>query len=189
MADYSALSDENLVSLYKKDDDFAAEALAARYMKKAGAIASQLGVSADEKADLIQEGMIGFLSAVYSYDDKRQVSFSGFACACIKNKMLSALRKNSAARKIPQSLTVPYEEVNESLVNDMTPEQQLISEKNSNDIENAINELSKQEQLAFRLYLTGLTYEQIALKLSLTPKAVDGTLQRARKKLRKALSL
>lgn len=189
MANYSDLSDEKLVSLYKADDDFAAEVLAARYMKKADAIAQQLSVSPIEKADLIQEGMIGFLSAVYSYDEKKSSKFSAFACACMKNKMLSALRKTCAKGKIPASLTVPYDGADESLVNNMTPEEQLISEKNANDIENAINELSKQEELAFRLYLTGLTYEEIALKLSLTAKAVDGTLQRARKKLRKALSL
>lgn len=189
MADYSTLSDENLVSLYKGDDDLAAEALAGRYMKKAEIIACQLGVSPNEKADLIQEGMIGFLSAVYSYDESKRASFSTFACACMRNKMLSALRKSSAKGKVPPMLTVPYEEMDESLVNNMTPEEQLISEKNSKDIENAIDELSKQEQLALRLYLTGLKYDEIALKLSLTPKAVDGTLQRARKKLRKALSL
>ncbi len=189
MADFSFLSDEQLLSLYKQENNQAAEVLADRYIKKAGAIVGSLHVPTDEFADLVQEGMLGFLSAVYAFDEKKQSSFSPFACACIKNRMLSALRKSSAKGKIPSALTVPYDEDNNCLVSNMTPEEHIIAEKNFNDIVKAISELSKQEQLAFRLYLTGMTYEEIASKLSITQKAVDGTLQRARKKLRKTLSL
>lgn len=189
MADLSFLSDEQLLSLYKQDNNQAAEILADRYMKKAGAIAAALRVPTDEFADYVQEGMLGFLSAVYAYDENKHTGFSPFACACIKNRILSALRKSSAKGKIPPTLTVPYDETNKCLVSSITPEEHLISEKNYNDIQKAINCLSKQEQLAFRLYLTGLSYEEIAAKLSLTLKAVDGTLQRARKKLRKSISL
>ena len=37
------------------------------------------------------------------------------------------------------------------------------------------------------LYLSGVSYSDIAEKLNLSQKAVDGTLQRAKKKLREKL--
>ncbi len=188
MTNYLTMSDEQLLKLYGDNCPQALEVLTARYMKTARGIASTLGVTPDEIPDLVQEGMIGFLSAVYSYKEGRQTKFSTYAFACIRNRMLSVLRKSAAKGNIPPSLTVSYEEQSSQLLNELTPEEQIISERNTEDILSAIDKLSPREKEAFRLQLAGLCYEEIAGKMSLTVKAVDGTLQRARKKLRKALS-
>lgn len=188
MTDYLTMSDEQLLKLGRDNCPKALDVLTARYMKVAKGIASTLGVSADEISDYVQEGMIGFLSAVYSYEEDRQAKFSTYAFACIRNRMLSVMRKSSAKGNIPPALTISLEDRSANLLNELTPEQQLISEKNIEDILTAIDKLSTQEKAAFRLQLAGLSYDEIAEKLSLTAKAVDGTLQRARKKLRKALS-
>ncbi len=189
MTDYLTLSDEQLLQFYSEDCQQALEALTDRYMKTAKLIAKSLGIPSGETSDYVQEGMIGFLSAVCSYEKSRQTKFSSFACACIKNRMLSVLRKSAAKGNIPAELIVSYEEQSQNLLSDLTPEEQVISEKNIVDILSAIENLTAQEQSVFRLYLTGLSYEEIAEKMSVTVKAVDGTLQRARKKLRKTLSL
>ena len=189
MADYLTLSDEQLLQLNKEGCRQALEALTDRYMTVAKLIAKSLCIPSEEASDYVQEGMLGFLSAVCSYDESRQTKFSTFAYVCIKNRMLSVLRKTAAKGNIPPELTVSYEEQAQSLLSHLTPEAQLISEKNIDDILCAAEKLSPQEQKVFSLYLTGMTYEEIAEKLSVTVKAVDGTLQRARKKLRKALSL
>lgn len=188
MTDHLTMSDEQLLRLCNNNCPQALEVLTARYMTVAKGIASTLGVTADEIPDFVQEGMIGFLSAVYSYKEGRQTKFSTYAFTCIRNRMLSVLRKSVAKGNIPPSLTVSYEEQSSQLLNELTPEEQIISERNTEDILSAIDRLSPQEKAAFRLCLAGLSYEEIAEKLSLTAKAVDGTLQRARKKLRKALS-
>lgn len=189
MSVYEALSDEELVSLCAKDDEKALGILCARYMEKANVIASSFGVSCDDLNDLVQEGMLGFLSALCAYNEDRAVSFHTFASACIKNRMISVLRKSAAKGKVPQELIVSYEMQSQSLSTRLTPEEKIISEKNVSDIIEAVDGLTSQEKEAFGFYLEGLSYEAIAEKLSLTVKAVDGTLQRARKKLRKALSL
>ncbi len=189
MTNYLTLSDEQLLQLHKEGCQQALEALTDRYMTVARLIAKSLCIPSDETPDYIQEGMLGFLSAVCSYDESRQTKFSTFAYVCIKNRMLSVLRKAAAKGNIPQELMVSYEEQSQSLLSHLTPETQLISERNIDDILCAVEKLSPQEQKVFRLHLTGLSYEEIAEKLSVTVKAVDGTLQRARKKLKKALNL
>ena len=188
MSDYLIMSDEQLLVLCRENKPQALEVLTVRYMKTAKGIASSLGISADEFSDYVQEGMIGFLSAVYSYKDGSQARFSTYAFVCIKNRMLSVLRKASAKGSIPPALTVSLEDSSAQLLDELTPEEQFISEKNTEDILSAIDKLSAQENAVFRLHLAGLSYEEIAEKLSITSKAVDGTLQRARKKLRKSLS-
>ncbi|MBQ7294764.1 MAG: sigma-70 family RNA polymerase sigma factor [Clostridia bacterium] len=189
MTDYLTMSDEQLLQLYSEDCQQALETLTDRYMKTSKLIAKSLSIPSSETCDYVQEGMLGFLSAVYSYDKSRHTKFSTFAYVCIKNRMLSVLRKSAAKGNIPQELTVSYEEQAQNILSDLTPEEQLISERNITDILSAIEKLSPQEQKVFRLYLTGLSYDEIAEKLSVTAKAVDGTLQRARKKLRNSLSL
>ncbi len=189
MSVYEALSDEELVSLCAKEDEKALGVLCTRYMKKARIIAFSLGVPSDDLNDLVQEGMLGFLSAIFAYKIGSSANFNTFASACIKNRMVSVLRKSFAKGKIPQELIVSYDEQAQSVSTQMTPEEKLISEKNVSDIVKALGKLTTQEEKAFSLYLEGMSYENIAQKLSLTVKAVDGTLQRARKKLRKALSL
>ena len=188
MSDLVSMSDEQLVKLYSENFTEALDILSARYMKISQSIASSLGICADEFSDYVQEGMIGFLSAVCCYEESRQARFSTYACACIKNRMLSVLRKSAAKSNIPAELTVSFEQQSPCVSGELTPEQYIISERNISDILCAIDNLSDREKSAFRLFLAGFSYDELAQKLSLTPKAVDGTLQRARKKLRKVLS-
>ena len=53
-------------------------------------------------------------------------------------------------------------------------------------MEKAKNLLSGLEQETLSLYLSGLSYEEIATQLNLSTKAVDNALQRVRRKLREA---
>ena len=124
MTDYLTMSDEQLLKLYGDNCPQALEALTARYMKTARGIASTLGVTPDEIPDFVQEGMIGFLSAVYSYEEGSRAKFSTYAFACIRNRMLSVLRKSAAKGNIPPALTVSYEEQSSQLLNELTPEEQ-----------------------------------------------------------------
>ncbi|MGN0468487.1 MAG: hypothetical protein ACI4GY_07180, partial [Acutalibacteraceae bacterium] len=63
MKDYSSMSDEVLVGLCRNNDEAAWGELYARYHAVSKALCSKFNVSGIEKDDLIQEGLIGFLSA------------------------------------------------------------------------------------------------------------------------------
>lgn len=184
MIDYRALSDEDLLIAYKKESVEAITELTSRYMKVSEYIVLSLGVKSAETSDLVQEGMIGFLSAVYSYSNDRAVKFSTYASTCMRNRILSLLRSESSKKHIPHELIVSLES-QDIVCSTLTPEELLISEQSSAYISDMINKaLTPQQQKVFKLYLSGLSYAEISLECGISQKAVDGTLQRARKKLR-----
>ena len=189
MLDYSLLKDEELVALCKKNDDKAFSVLTERYIPLSKILASRFCNTAAEKDDLAQEGMLGFLAAVYAYDEASGASFSTFTGHCIKNRIISTIRAITSKKRVPLEMTVPLEERADSLSNDLSPEESFISREEVERISTLIdNELTEKERIVFLLFLQGMRYEQIAAECNCTQKSVDGTLQRVRKKLREKLS-
>lgn len=189
MADYNSLKDEELVSLSIEGDSKAIDILTLRYIPVAGHIANRYNLNTFESPDLVQEGIIGFLSAVESFNTEGNASFSTFASCCIRNRIISVVRSALSQKRIPQGMIVPLELQCDSCDSKPTPEELLISEKGAQYISEIIHScLSEQEQKIFNLYLSGMTYDEMAEKTGISSKAVDSTLQRARKKLREKLS-
>lgn len=188
MTDYSAMGDEELVALCQENNAQALDALTQRFFGITKAIALGFSVKGAETADLVQEGMLGFLSSVYAYREDRHTSFRTFAGACIRNRIVSHIRTLNSHRSVPQDLLVPLLEQTEVACQSLSPEQTLISERSAEYIRQLIDSsLSDQERRAFLFYLSGMSYEQIASRMEITPKAVDSTLQRSRRKLREKL--
>ena len=189
MADYNSLKDEELVSLSAKGDTKAADILTLRYIPVAGHIAKRYNLNTFENSDLVQEGIIGFLSAGESFNPESTATFSTFASCCIRNRIISVVRSALSQKRVPEGMIVPLELQCDSSDTKPTPEEILISEKGAQYITEIINScLSGQEQRIFNLYLAGMTYDEMAAKTGISSKAVDSTLQRARKKLREKLS-
>lgn len=187
--DYTHIKDEELVRLCKTGDDNAFSALAERYIPVSRLYASRCSGAHTEREDLTQEGMLGLIAAVYSFDENKGFTFSTFAGSCIKNRIISAVRVISSKKKVPLELIVPLEDRSDFASAEKTPEESLISREQTERISGLIkSELTQKEKSVFMLYLQGLSYGQIAVKTASTEKSVDGTLQRVRKKLREKLS-
>ena len=187
--DYSLLKDEELVSLCKSNDSKAFSVLTERYIPVSGLYASHFYGAAVEKEDLIQEGMLGFIAAVYAYDKNSSASFSTFAGHCIKNRIISVLRATGSKKRIPAEMTVSLEERQDSPSTQLTPEESFISQKETERISLMLEtELTEKERTVFLSFLQGMSYRQIAKECECTVKSIDGTLQRIRKKLREQLS-
>lgn len=189
MVELSSLPDKELVSLCREENNADAwNELSKRYLRVATAVSASFGSSVVEHDDLIQEGIIGFLAAVYSYDTENSTSFSVYAGACIRNRMLSALGAATTKKKVPPSAVVPIEDETGLVSDTLSPEEALISKNEAARISQLIStELTESERAVFSLHLLGNSYREISEKEGITEKAVDGALQRARKKLRKAL--
>lgn len=188
MKNYDALTDEQLVPLWLLNDEKAISELSVRFGKISLAIARGYSSDSEECADLSQEGMIGFLSAVYSYRSPAPASFRTYASCCIRNRILSALRKGASQKRVPGNLISSLEEMGDATANSPTPEELLISQKEAEYISALMEELlSDKEHKVLKLYLSGASYESIAKALDFTVKSVDSTLQRAKKKLREKL--
>lgn len=189
MLDYNLFEDERLVALSKQGDSAAFSVLCERYFPAAGYHASRFYSTWAEKDDLVQEGMLGLISAVYAYNEKNGAAFSTFANQCIKNRIISFVRTLSSKKHIPAELVVPLDEQANFISGFSTPEESLISQQEAEKIYLLIkNVLTEKERSIFLLFLAGMTYEQIAEKAACTVKSVDSTLQRVRKKLREKLS-
>lgn len=141
----------------------------------------QFGSTEQDKQDYYQEGVVGFLSAVYAYKPDCGAGFSTFACTCALNRMKNLLRrryKDNEYQLLSDSLP-PEAEYSES------PEQALQAALEAENIIKAISErLSDYEKKVLSLHLCGDSYSAIAEKTGKSVKSVDNCLQRIRRKLR-----
>ena len=189
MLDYSFLEDEKLVLLSRENDATAFSVLSERYFPKAEYHANRLCGPSSEKDDLTQEGMLGLISAVYAFKVGTGASFATFANHCMRNRIISAVRMASSGKHIPQELTVSLDSENVLVDENSSPEDNLISQAESDRIYRLIKTtLTEKEKSIFLHFLAGMSYEEIADKEGCTAKSVDSTLQRVRKKLREKLS-
>lgn len=137
-----------------------------------------------ESDDLFQEGMLGVLSAVKSYDSSRNANFKTYVAYCVRNRLISASRKRSE-NSVFTSETVPLDNSAESVSCGLSVEDAAIGKDRFVRILEYINsKLSETELNVLKLFLSGLSYEEIALKTGASVKSVDNALQRARQKIR-----
>ncbi len=149
------------------------------------AIAKKYSDSPVEHEDLVQEGMIGLFKAVRSFDKSKGASFRTYANTCIDNAVQSAVRKVTRQKDIPKNDVVEYQEEDIPISNsESSAEDEYIRLEMLERLSQAIyDRLSKFEQDVFALYMSGLSYGDIAEKLGKTEKSVDNALQRIKNKL------
>ena len=178
---YAEFSDEQLAAMAKNNDGQALLSLISRYICAVEARAKSFAGGVYD--DLIKEGLMGLMSAIKSYKPEKDVKFSTYAMTCIKNRMISAFKKDKASLEE----TVGEEEEPSHDPSDI-PENIVLEKERMNEIfEKIYSALSELEWHVFQLYLSGLAYNQIALKLGVSVKTVDNAMQRVRRKLKAVL--
>ena len=199
----STYSDEEIIETVREGEASGIDELFERYKNVVRSIASTMYLIGGETEDLIQEGMIGLFKAVQEYDPGRDASFGTFARLCITRHIYSAVKASGRKKHIPLNTYVSlYEEKKDEdeggrtvEVQDMLrasdstePEQIILSNEKSEELERAIEEeLSPFERNVLELYVTGMSYSDIADVLGKNEKAMDNAIQRIRGKLKKYL--
>ena len=156
-----------------------------------------------DNEDLIQEGMIGLFKAVRDYDMGRDASFYNFAELCISRQMYTAVQASKRQKHRPLNTYISLdagiasghdgqEEQNlaEVLTDrvEQSPEERFLDKERVAYLEKAIEEeLSDFEKQVLDLYITGMSYTQIARVLGRDEKATDNALNRSRQKVRELL--
>ena len=150
--------------------------------------------------DLIQEGMIGLFKAVRDYDSGRDASFMTFADLCISRQMYTAVSAAGRQKHIPLNSYVSLytgedgqtgEENSSilfaSLANEKeNPEKLFLDKERVAYLEGRIEqELSDFEKQVLDLYMTGMSYSQIAKVLGRDEKSTDNALSRLKSKIKK----
>jgi len=188
MADYT---DDQLVCLVKSGNSDAFVELTVRFMTLIRVKASPFRCTMLEADDLCQEGLLGLLSAARNYDIKGKAEFRTYAGICINNRIIMAYRAALSHKNLPLNNSVSLSDGCSQIdISDCTtdPETMLLNSESFKTIKQKIQKLlSKLEQQVLMLYLGGCSYQEIAAKLSVTPKVVDNALQRVRLKLRQLL--
>ncbi len=151
------------------------------YWHVSRSLAKLTGADADPE-DLFQEGLIGLLKAVRTYDGVSS-SFSTYASACVGNSVVSAVRKY----RRQSAPSVPLEETPEVVVS--SPESEVIDRESSSLLyARALSGLSAFERAVFERYLAGQSCSEVAKALGRPEKAVENAVCRSRRKLRTLLA-
>ena len=127
-------------------------------------------------------------------------SFKTYAEVCVKRRIYSAIKSASRKKHEPLNDMVSLEDVlsdesNSSAVSygeayRRTPEEQVLAREGVGEIIQTYSRcLSKFEVEILNLYLSGLSYSEIAELCGKTDKSVDNAVQRIRRKLAQNLYL
>ena len=154
-----------------------------------------------DNEDLIQEGMIGLFKAVRDFDTGRDDSFYTFAELCVSRQMYTAVQASKRQKHFPLNTYISLDggdntsdeqegRLAEILTDrtELSPEEVFLDKERVAYLEEAIDrELSDFERQVLDLYMTGMSYSQIARVLGRDEKATDNALQRLKAKIRKML--
>ena len=116
----------------------------------------------------------------------QDASFRTYAGVCIRNRMISVVRKANSSLNSINNEALPLSEQTEVLsAPDTEPESFVDSVERTKEIFRVIREnLSELERNVLSLYIDGKRYEEIAADLGITVKVCNNAMQRVRKKLR-----
>ncbi len=199
---YEQYTDEELIVRLRDGEEKITDYIMDKYKYLVRSKAKSMYILGADRDDLIQEGMIGLFKAIRDYDTGRDASFSTFADLCVSRQMYTAIQAAGRQKHAPLNTYVSLYagsaekgeseewELIHSLISEVekNPEELLIDKENLELLEKTIEkELSSFEKQVLDLYLTGMTYTQIAKVLGRDEKSTDNALQRIKSKLKKQI--
>jgi len=176
-------------------DSASEEALVSEYAKLVRACARPYFLAGGDSEDLIQEGMLGLLSAIRTYDPEKGAKFSTYAEFCVRRRIYSAIKLASGNKHTPLNSYISLEssQLDESGAQSVyflrVPEDFVIAREQAGEVERLLyGALSRFESGVLELYLEGMSYKDMAVQLGKSDKSVDNAVQRIRKKLSQILT-
>ncbi|MCM1540759.1 MAG: RNA polymerase sporulation sigma factor SigH [Blautia sp.] len=200
--DYGSFTDEELIDRLRHGEDSIMDYICDKYKNLVRSKAKSMFILGADSDDLIQEGMIGLFKAVRDYDMGRDASFFTFAELCISRQMYTAVQAAKRQKHFPLNTYISLdagsmdgkgreENTLAELIADraeLTPEEMVLDKERVAYLEKTIEtELSDFEKQVLDLYMTGMSYSQIARVLGREEKATDNALQRLKAKIKKIL--
>ena len=148
-------------------------------------------VGADQD-DLLQEGTIGLLKAIKNYSEGK-ASFKTFATLCIRRQILTAVRsstaqKNSALNEASGN-NLETEDGHEDYPKELysnvryNPEAIFLSKEKIMEFQDFVEHNFRPfERQVLNYMIKGFSYKEIAEDLEKTPKVIDNSFQRIKRK-------
>ena len=200
MIEYPTLSDMELLDRSRNGDELAENTLILRYRRIVRSCTRPFFLAGGDSEDLLQEGMIGLLSAMREYDTAGGASFQTYAELCVRRRLISAARSASRQKHAPLNDGVSLDEILSeegqrvsSLFPgrlDRSPEDTLLKKEREHDVSSFFSQyLSAFENEILKFYLEGRSYSEISAFCGRSVKSVDNAVQRIRRKLSRHLEL
>ncbi len=191
---FSKLTDEDLVKLSRDGNQNAETVIFERYKKSVRSTAEfyhsrysafcLLGLL--DIDDIYQEGLLGLLSAIYSFRPEKNVTFRTYSAKCISNSIKAALKTATSKKNIPVGTAVPLDDI--EIPSPVSVVDSLIDDEDTQALNRFLQtELSALEHSVLRLFLAEYSYRQISEALGIAEKSVDNAIQRIRGKINRFL--
>ena len=176
----SALSE--LIQSAQSGNQDAFEELLDRYAPLINSMVYNQGLSVQDCEDHRQEAVLAFYRALMHFDTaQNEVQFGLYAKLCIKNALLSHLRKLNRQQEVlleDQNTVIRADRETDPANRVMEQESYLELSRMIHDV------LSEYENQIWWLYLSGRTAKEIADHLGRDERSVQNAVYRIRKKLR-----
>lgn len=202
-SEYEQCTDDELIDRLRRGETSIMDYICDKYKNLVRSKAKSMFILGADSDDLIQEGMIGLFKAVRDYDLGRDASFYTFAELCINRQVYTAVQASKRQKHLPLNTYISLDSGNpagederESMKlgelladrTELSPEELFLDKERVTYLEKIIEEeLSDFERQVLDLYMTGMSYTQIARVLGRDEKATDNALQRLKAKIRKML--
>jgi RNA polymerase sporulation-specific sigma factor len=189
--------DVRLVIRARNGDQGALDVLIRKYTGFVRLKASSYFIAGGESEDLIQEGLIGLYKAVRDFRSDKETSFRSFAELCITRQIITAIKAATRFKHSPLNTYVSFSQTpagqddGDCTLGDALPgpgvEDPAICVISTEELQSLVftlgTGLSTLESDALRLYMEGLSYEQMAEELGCDTKTIDNALQRVKRKV------
>lgn len=174
-----------LIINVRNNNDNAFETLCNKYkalidsmVKKYSDVYPDNSIGAGVKDDFSQEAKLAFYNACLKYNIENQnVTFGAFAKTCIRNRLISCLRRAGSKKRKKSSAEEKMVESMQDIIVKREIEKRLLALAEDN--------LSKYELRIFRMYLQGVKIKEISVKVGKDVKSVNNAIFRIRTKLKK----
>jgi RNA polymerase sporulation-specific sigma factor len=192
------LEDLQLVVRARNGDGTALDLLIRRYTGFVRLKASSYFLAGGDGEDLVQEGLIGLYKAVRDFRADKETSFRSFAELCVTRQIITAIKTATRFKHAPLNTYVSFshtpagqESDGDCTLGDALPgpgvDDPAVCVISTEELQSLVftlgTGLSPLEADALRLYLDGLSYEQMAEELGCDTKTIDNALQRVKRKI------
>lgn len=144
-----------------------------------------------EREDLVQEGIIGLLKGIKSYDSEREASFKTFVIMCMRRQIITAIKSSNSKKN--KFISLSGAETDESLMEEYVEKSPnaeeifLYKELMEEFTEYTKEHFSDLEKEVLENLFQGYGYGEIAEKLGKPAKVIDNAYQRIKNKVKKWL--
>lgn len=188
------MNEVDLITSAKFGDEKALDELYSKYKHNILLIAKKYYLNDGNNDDIVQEGMLGFLKAINTFDVNKG-NFYSHLKLLVEHQIINAIKKSHTLKHTPLNerynlnnqgeLEMGHDDKVLGIPNDtLSPESRVLLEEDKKELDEMMSgKLSQFEKQVIELYLSGYSYCDIIEKLNVNYKSVDNALNRVKTKL------